>query len=193
MHFITLSFLLTGDCFVIPLRSIPRNDRQKIDMPKNKTVICHDINGKLYKVDAKKLTFRPSVYGILIEKNKILLSKQYDGYDFPGGGAELYETVEDTVKREFWEETGFKVKPIKLIHAGTSFHYSIVRKKYWNCQMFYFLVKKIGGKLTKVNFDKYEKTYADLAEWIDIKRIKQIKFLNTFGNKNSIKLIKKAL
>lgn len=159
-------------------------------MPKNKTVICHDQFGKLYKVDAKKLLFRPSVYGILIENDKILLSKQYDGYDFPGGGAELYETVEQTLKREFWEETGFRVKPIKLIYAGSSFHYSIARKKYWNCQMFYFLVKKIGGQLSTANFDEYEKKYADMAEWIDVKKIGRIKFYNTFGNKNSVKLLK---
>ena len=162
-------------------------------MPKTKTVICHDQFGKLYKVDAKKLTFRPSIYGILIEKNKILLSKQWDGYDFPGGGAELHETVEDTLKKEFWEETGFKVRPIKLIYAGTSFYYSLVRKKYWNCQMFYFLVKKIGGKLSKENFDENEKNYADMAEWIDIKQTVRIKFYNTFGNKNSIKLIKSVI
>lgn len=162
-------------------------------MPKNKTVICHDMHGKLYRVDAKKLTFRPSVYGILIEKNKILLSKQYDGYDFPGGGAELHETVEDTLKREFWEETGFKVKPIKLIYAGTSFFYSAVRKKYWNCPVFYFLVKKISGKLSKANFDEQEKIYADLTEWIELKEINKLKFYNSRGNKGSVKIIKQAL
>lgn len=162
-------------------------------MPKNKTVICHDINGKLYKVDAKKLTFRPSIYGILIEKNKILLSKQWDGYDFPGGGAELHETVEDTLVREFWEETGFRVKKNKLIYTGNSFLYSIVRKKYWNCLLFYFSVKKTGGKLSKENFDEYEKKYADLAEWIDVKKLNQLKFYNFLGTKGSIKIIKEAL
>lgn len=164
-------------------------------MAENKKVICHDRNGKLYKVDAKKLTFRPSIYGILIEKNKIILSKQWDGYDFPGGGAELHETVEDTLKREFWEETGFKVKPIKLIYAGTSFFYSVERKKYWNCQVYYFLVKKIGGKLSKANFDEHEKIYANMAEWIDIdiKNLNQLKFYNSLGNQGSIKLIKQAI
>lgn len=160
---------------------------------KTKIVTCHDINGKLYKVEAKKLTFRPSIYGILIEKNKILLSKQWDGYDFPGGGAELHETVDDTLTREFWEETGFKVKPIKIIYAGSSFFYAISIKKYWNCQLFYFLVKKTGGKLSKANFDGYEKKYVDLAEWIDIKKLNRIKFYNSLGNHGSIKIIKQAL
>jgi len=157
-----------------------------------KKIICHDINGKLYKVDAKRLAFRPSIYGILIEKNQVLLSKQWDGYDFPGGGAKLYETIDETLKREFWEETGFKVKRGKIIYVGTSLFYSIARKRYWNCQLFYFLVKKISGKLSKANFDEYEKTYTDIAEWIDIKKLNHIKFYNVLGNRGSIKLIKQA-
>ncbi len=162
-------------------------------MPSKKTVVCHDINNKLYKVDSKKLTFRPSIYGILIEKNKILLSKQWDGYDFPGGGAELHETVEDTLIREFCEETGLKVKPGKIIYCGSSLYYSLNRKQYWNCQLMYFWVKKIGGKLSKENFDDKEKEYADLAEWIDIKKIGKIKFYNSLGNSGSVKIIKEAL
>ncbi len=159
---------------------------------KIKKVVCRDIKGKLYKVDAKKLIFRPSIYGILIEKNKILLSKQWDGYDFPGGGAELYETIDDTLKREFWEETGFKVKRDKIIYVGTSFWYSL-KKLYWNCQLFYFLVKKTGGKLSKKNLDDDEEKYADTAEWIDMKNIGRIKFYNTLGSQGSVKLIKKAI
>lgn len=161
-------------------------------MVRNKKVICHDIYGKLYKVDANKLIFRPSIYGVLIEKNKVLLSRQWGGYDFPGGGAELHETMEDTLKREFWEETGFKVKLIKTIHCGTSFYYSIVRKQYWNCQLFYFLVKKISGKLSKANFDKKEKEYADMAEWVDLNKISRMKFYNSLGNSDSRKLIRLA-
>ena len=158
-----------------------------------KTVICHDINNKLYKVDAKKLIFRPSIYGILIEKNKVLLSKQWDGYDFPGGGAELHETINEALKREFWEETGLKVKPGKIIYAGSSFYYSIMRKQYWNCQLIFFLVKKTGGKLSKANFDEFEKKYVDMAEWIDLKKLGKIKFYNSLGDKNSVKIIKDAL
>ncbi|MBI2459443.1 MAG: NUDIX domain-containing protein [Parcubacteria group bacterium] len=159
----------------------------------NKTVVCHDRDGKLYKVEANKLTFRPSIYGILIEKNKVLLSKQWDGYDFPGGGAELHETIEQTLKREFWEETGFKVKSVKIIYVGSSFFNAIFRKKCWNCQLFYFLVKKISGELSKANLDGYERKYADLAEWIDIKKLGKIKFYNSLGNKNSLKIIEQAL
>jgi len=159
-----------------------------------KTVICYDMYGKPYKVGVKRLAFRPSIYGILIEKNKILLSKQFDGYDFPGGGSEIHETITDTLKREFWEETGIRIKPVKIVRVGTSFHYSKIRQQYWNCPFFYFLVKKIGGKLSASNFDEHEKKYASLAEWIDVKKINRIKFINSFfGSQGSRKLIKEAL
>jgi len=155
-----------------------------------KKVICHDRYGKLYKVDANKLTFRPSIYGILIKKGKVLLSRQWGGYDFPGGGAELYETVGQTLIREFWEETGFKVKPKKIVYIGSSFYYATDIKKYWNCPLVYFSVKKIGGKLSKAHFDYYEKIHADLAEWIDIKKVNRIEFRNSLGNQASRKIIK---
>ena len=143
-------------------------------------------------MDSKKLAFRPSVYGILIEKNKVLLSKQWDGYDFPGGGAKLYETVDDTLKREFWEETGLKITKNKIMYVGSSF-WNPMFKKYWNCQLIFFSVKKIGGKLSTANFDEYEKKYADLAEWIDIKNLSQIKFRNSLGDQTCIKIIKDTL
>lgn len=63
-----------------------------------KKVICRDHEEKLYEVGVDKLKFRPSVYGILIEDGKVLLSRQWEGYDFPGGGIELGETVEEVLK-----------------------------------------------------------------------------------------------
>ena len=85
-------------------------------------VVCKDIYGKEYKVDSEKVFFRPSVYGILIKDNKVLLVKQFgDGYDFPGGGIDKHETVIDGLKREFWEETGFKVKEEELVDCQSAF------------------------------------------------------------------------
>ena len=52
----------------------------------NKNVICRDLDKREFAVSSDKLVFRPSVYGILIENSKVLLPKQWDGYDFPGGG-----------------------------------------------------------------------------------------------------------
>ena len=149
----------------------------------NKTIVCHDIEGNQKKIDSSKFIFRPSVYGILIENNKILLSKQWDGYDFPGGGIKIHETIEQALKREFIEETGIEVELIKPIACETSFfhpsHSKKHKDKYWNCPLIYFLVKKIGGEISKDNLSKEELNYVDMPEWININKIDNIKFYNS--------------
>lgn len=154
-------------------------------------IICRDIDGHKHKVNRDRLIFRPSVYGILIKDNHILLSRQFkDGYDFPGGGIEKYETVEQALKREVWEETGLKVKVGKLVDCQSSFYKSRLHKEYWNAILLYYLCEQVGGKLSKDNFDEYEIKYADMPEWIDLKKINRIKFYNSV---DSLSLIKKAL
>jgi 8-oxo-dGTP pyrophosphatase MutT (NUDIX family) len=159
-----------------------------------RTVVCHDIDGEEIEVDVDKLQFRPSVYGILIENGKVLLSKQWDGYDFPGGGVELYETLEQALKREFIEETGLEIKIGEPVHCGSSFFVPKYSKKskgqYWNCPLIYFLVERVGGELSIEQCDEDEKRYIDFPEWIDIEKIKDLKFYNGI---DSEKVIKKAL
>ena len=158
----------------------------------NKKIICHDINGGKIEVDSNKLIFSPSVYGILIENNKILLSKQWDGYDFPGGKIEIYETINQALKREFFEETGITVEPIKPLLCETSFFHQTNAKenKYRNCPLIYFLVKKISGTISTKNLSKTELNYVGEAEWIDVNKINDLKIYTPI---DSIKLIKHAL
>lgn len=153
-------------------------------------VICHDREGKEYKIDSKQLIFRPSVYGILIEDNKILLSKQWDGYDFPGGGIEIHETVEEALNREFFEETGLNIKRGKIVTCENSFFKFFYENTYANCFLIYYLCKKIGGQFSIANSDKNEKEYIGLPEWIDLNQIEKIKFYNSV---DSVAIIKKAV
>lgn len=158
-------------------------------------VICHDIHHNEKEFDSEKLTHRPSVYGILIENNKILLSKQYDGYDFPGGGIELHETIDQALVREFWEETGLKIKPGKIMCSDTSFFID-ARGQSFNCTLIYKIVEKVSGTLSKDNLDPEEKKYADMPEWIDLNDIGKIKFYNGLergSTIDSVALIQKAL
>jgi len=155
-----------------------------------KQIICHDIDRGLYKVSADKLIFRPSVYGILIEKGKILLLKQKRGFDFPGGGMELGETIEQALKREFFEETGLCVKQNQLLNCASSFFYSKRLKKFYNTVLIYYLCGKVSGYLTNKHFDPHEEKYAIAPEWVALKNITKIKFQNAV---DSIKLIRKAI
>lgn len=163
-------------------------------------VICHDVKGNQYEFDSSDLVHRPSVYGILIEAGKVLLSKQWDGYDFPGGGVELGESLEQALERECWEETGLKIKVEKLLYCRTSF-YAAVQGKPVNATLVYFLVKKVGGELSVANADELEKEYIDMPEWIELKDLDKIIFYNgleksnlveSYNKLNSLQLIKEA-
>lgn len=80
------------------------------------TLIAQSLDGKEYEVGADELVWRPSVYGIVIDEGKILLSPQHGiGYDLPGGGMDFGESFEDNVIREVKEETGIEVEPIRLV------------------------------------------------------------------------------
>jgi 8-oxo-dGTP pyrophosphatase MutT (NUDIX family) len=92
-------------------------------MTENKKVTCRGITGETKEFLADDLSFRPSVYGVVIKDSKILLVPQWDGYDFPGGGVDLGETLIEAVKREVEEETGLPVigTPKHLVTADAFF------------------------------------------------------------------------
>lgn len=60
------------------------------------------------------------VYGILYRKNKLLVIKKTSGpyinrFDLPGGSQEFGETLEDTLVREFKEETNLTVRAFQQL------------------------------------------------------------------------------
>jgi len=154
-----------------------------------KKVVCHDIDGNKFEVPASELKFRPSVYAIIIKAGKILLSKQLDGYDFPGGGVNVGETLQEALIREAKEETGLDVRAGRLVELGDSFFRKFSDKKFVHVIYAYYLCEITGGKLSTEFFDENEKKYAAMAEWIDINAVDKLKFYNAV---DSPKLIRKA-
>lgn len=162
-----------------------------------KKIICHNVKGEEIEVDANKLRFRPSAYGLLVRDDKILLLPQWDGYDFPGGGIDIHESVEEALIREYWEETGLKVKIGEALDVRSSFFAPKAKNsngesEYWNCQLLYFLVKQTGGKLSIDNLEKKEKEYTKLAVWMSFGDLDKCKFYNILGTQGSIELANKA-
>lgn len=65
------------------------------------------------KLEDKKYDFRETCFGICVKNNKMLLVKNKGQYSFIGGGIEKGETKEDCLRREFLEESGYKIKKIQ--------------------------------------------------------------------------------
>ncbi len=75
----------------------------------------------LFKNDEMYFSYRIS--GILICKGKVLFQhfRNTTEYALPGGHAEVGETSEQTIMREFMEESKIAVKPVRMVAVGENF------------------------------------------------------------------------
>jgi 8-oxo-dGTP diphosphatase len=75
--------------------------------------------------------FRPAIYGVLIQDGQVLLVRAPQAFlgvvGFPGGGIELGEAPLDALRREFAEETGLEVEPMRVLWATTGLHRAKLR------------------------------------------------------------------
>ena len=142
-------------------------------------VTCHDLEGNQYEVDVSELSFRPAVYGVIVENNKILLSKQWDGYDFPGGGIEIGEPTENALIREVKEETGVDVHVGTILHCQNSFFKMPFKEKFVHSIHMFYECSITGGELSTEFLADQEQEYADMPEWIDLKDVKNIKLCSS--------------
>lgn len=147
-----------------------------------KEINTYDVYGKKYVADIDKLNLSVHIYGIVINDGKILISPQYDGFDFPGGTAKIGETHIETLIREVKEETGYIVEPIKILNMYTSYFHHYKTNKDYQSYLIYYLAKIVDGKISDDGFDEDEKEYAKMAKWVDINELKLMKQASSIKN-----------
>jgi 8-oxo-dGTP diphosphatase len=86
--------------------------------------------------------------GILLQNDAILLTELLSPitetmiWTPPGGGVQFGENLQETVKREFLEETGLHVEVKELLHFN-----ELIQNKYHALE-FYFKVEELAGELS---------------------------------------------
>jgi len=108
-----------------------------------------------------------NVYAVVRDsKGRILVMKRREPkiWEFPGGGIEWGETPEEAVKREVLEETGLKIKGIKLLCTSSK----VYKKGKMTKHSVYIVFE--GKEEGKVKFGVEH----SIAMWADLKRIEKL-------------------
>ncbi len=131
-------------------------------------LVCVDIEGNEHSAHIDELRWRPSVYGILIKDEMMLLAKQFGKFGLPGGGMEFGESPEDALAREIKEETGITITSSRLQSVQSDLFklpHSTKGGFIQSIQLFY-VCEFIDGELSIEGFDEYEQQDAELAQWL---------------------------
>jgi len=93
--------------------------------------------------DSTGARFRVAVSALIFENGRVLLAHRRDinWWNLPGGGMEAGETVDETLRREVYEETGLEVEIEQLVGV-----YSKPQKQE---VVFTFRCRVTGGVLTE--------------------------------------------
>ena len=126
-----------------------------------------ETNDILIKKNGMFFSYR--VGGILIRNNKILLTKDANGYTIPGGHVEIGETSAEAVVREFKEESNLDVEIVQIISTYENFWKWKDIKCHQIC-FFYLLKMKDEKQEPKINEDDLDKEFS----WIDIEKLEKI-------------------
>ena len=119
------------------------------------------------------MSARNSAKGLVIHKGKMLVnrcaSRFGEYYALPGGGQHTGEMLNETVKRELLEETGYSVIPIRL--SGIYERISVGRHDANAHKIYFIFLCKLGPEPKRVptEVDRFQIG----LEWIDVHEIQR--------------------
>ncbi len=111
---------------------------------------------------------RHGAYGVVIQGDSVLIETAHIGYFLPGGGVEKDETIEQALRREFLEETGYEISSYKSL--GSAIEYVEVPDKQFHMKKVgYFYVVELGAK----NEPTYSDGHVYPVGWVQIEEIRE--------------------
>lgn len=142
----------------------------------NYDVTTTDFNGKSHKVNAASISKNLCVYGIAIKNGQVLIAPAFDGYIWPGGTIKTGEDHLEGLKREYKEETGFNIKPTKLVDIYTSMFWDPMIDKDFHTLMIFYFVEIVGGSESDTGLNPLEKEFQGKAEWVSIEELEKMRY-----------------
>lgn len=132
------------------------------------------------------VNYREAVRGIILHNDNILMVHSNKGdYKFPGGGINIGENHEETLKREVREETGYIIENvINKIGVVTERNVDEYEKDSIFEMISYYYLCKVSDKQVFQQLDDYEKELDFRPIWIDLDKAI---YLNEEILKNQIK------
>ena len=126
----------------------------------------------------EKIFWRISAYTIVENEGKILLLKpKYDNskWILPGGGIESKESIPEGIKRECYEETGYKIKvdATHPLYVGESNLYLENEKKFFHSINFIYKATLLGSEQNKEMINTVEPEEVDEVDWIKLNEINE--------------------
>lgn len=121
--------------------------------------------------------FNIRVTGVLIEKGRILLVKQYVDdnrqWSLPGGRVERGESIQEALIREMLEETGLHIECDKLLYVceKTNEEPPLIHLS--------FLVKRISGEITLPS-NQFDENMISDVRFFEYRELARIGFTNKF-------------
>ncbi len=160
-------------------------------------LIARDRWGNLHEIKAAELSvWRPSVYGIVIRNDQILLVSERDQhgtkcYALPGGGMDFGETFEQTVEREVNEETGLVVKALEHLSTRTNLFVwepdDYKKRKTAQSILVYYKCEFVSGDISDAGYDEWEAAHMELAEWVALERLGSMHTLGSIDFREILK------
>ncbi|MBS4200901.1 NUDIX hydrolase [Bacillus sp. FJAT-49732] len=102
------------------------------------------------------------------EENRVLMQKRSDNgqWGFPGGFMELGESVQDTAKREVYEETGLQLEKLELfgIYSGSEYDKTFANGDQVSLVQVVFICRQYKGNLVVSNEESIQNKFFALEK-----------------------------
>ncbi|MDF2922506.1 MAG: hypothetical protein K0R57_1420 [Paenibacillaceae bacterium] len=117
--------------------------------------------------------------GVLLRNNKILVQCDKGVYALPGGHVKIGETSEETLIREYAEETGATIICNRLLWVEETF-WEWDQKKAHGIVFYYLISLETNTDLPENCFISQKDNRNIMLEWVPIEELKQLQIYPAF-------------